>query len=29
MKIMQEKHDVPMAKHRGEITTRMAIGKKL
>ncbi len=26
---MQEKHDVPMAKHRGEITTRMAIRKRL
>jgi hypothetical protein len=28
-KIMQEEHDVPMVKHCGERTTRVAIGKKL
>jgi hypothetical protein len=27
MKIMQEEHDVPMVKHRGERTTKVAIGK--
>jgi translation initiation factor 2 beta subunit (eIF-2beta)/eIF-5 len=28
MKIMQEEHDVPMVKHHGERTTRVAIGKR-
>jgi hypothetical protein len=28
MKIVQEKHDVPMARHHGEKTTRVVIGKK-
>jgi hypothetical protein len=28
MKIMQEKHDVPMARHHGERTTRMVVGNK-
>jgi hypothetical protein len=25
---MQEKHDAPMARHHGEITTKVVVGKK-
>jgi hypothetical protein len=28
MKIMQEEHDAPMVGHRGERTTKVAMGKK-
>jgi hypothetical protein len=28
MKIMQKKHDVPMVKHYGERTTKVAIGRR-
>jgi hypothetical protein len=28
MKIMQEEHDMPMARHYGEITIRVVVGKK-